>query len=390
MTSMSSYKSNRAELQHRIAQIDSLFANSSEQILYLYGFIPGGLKCQCCESTHLEFREGNRKADCLVCGKLNFLTAKTFLHGVRRLPDWVRAMWLLEDGVIFSANMFSSVTGMASSSASSMLATLSAVILEYMPDSETEYSGSFAEIFHRRSLQTPALKHPVSEQDIFDELEDEKMAASLDGHLERCLNELYDFQVGKAPKSSEGAICGAAIAPASSCTTVVVTSETQSAACSVGSELAPATHSQDWTREKAAFSLLSKEPRTFDWLSEALNLPTSELTLTLVHLQLADLVTQQPGQRYVRKRLLWVDNSNADGADKAKQFKPFFDFVRRVFQGISRKYLQLYLAVYWCSLNRRRWGVGRLFSACMRSRRRCYRARLNFVSPPVVAYCLHG
>lgn len=85
-----------------------------------------------------------------------------------------------------------------------------------------------------------------------------------------------------------------------------------------------------------------------------------------------------------------VGKFNADGADKAKQFKPFFDFVRRVFQGISRKYLQLYLAVYWCSLNRRRWGVGRLFSACMRSRRRCYRARLNFVSPPVVAYCLHG
>jgi hypothetical protein len=374
LTSMNMYRANRESMQSRIAQIDSLFADPSEQILYLYGFLPGGLKCQCCQSTHLELREGNRQADCLVCGKLNFLTANTFFHGVRRPIDWVRAIWLLEDGFAYSANMFAAVTGMTPSSVSSMLSKLLTVVLEQMPDYQTECSGAFAKTFRRRSLQTPVLKHPAAEQDIFDEIENEKMAFSLDAHLERCLDEIYDVPAPRTPE-----VCAGGVGLIG-----------QNTVCLEVMPIVPEAVSKDWSREKAVFACLSHEAKAFDWLGNACNLSAGDLTITLIHLELAGLIKPQFGQLYTRKRLLWVDPSVALSDDKSKKFKPFFDFVIGVFCGISRKYLQLYLAAFWCNSNRRRWGIGSLFGACMRSRRISHRSRLNFVSPPVVAYYLPG
>jgi len=387
VTSMLTYASKKEKLRSRIAQIDALFADPSEQILYLYGFFPGGLKCKCCRSAHLDLYKGNRKARCLVCGKVNFLTAHTFLHGVRRPIEWLRAIWLLEEGFSFSANMFADVTGMAPSSVGSMFSKLFTLLVGEMDDLESECSSTFVTTFKRRSVHTPALKHPSAEQEIFDEIENQKMAASLDSHLERCLDEIYAKPVGATkvaatvglPESAERSGCavpGVLSGSNSSC------GEFSDAKELVASAV---TSVVDWSKEKMVFKLLSKQPTKFDALGASAKLSIGDLSVALVHLELGGLIRTLPGHQYVRQRLLWTDKSSSKNGNKDKRFEPFFDFISRTFHGISRKYLQLYLGAYFCYVARVRWGVGRLFAACLRSRRITHRKVLAFVSPHVVA-----
>ena len=363
MTSIGTYHSKKENMQRRIDQIDSLFTGETDHLLYLYGFIPGGLKCHKCQSIYLDLLEGDRTALCSICGKVTYLTARTFLHGVRRPIDWVRAMWLLEEGYAFSANMFSAVTGMTTSSVSSMLSKLFIVLSNQMTNCAAESSSSFLPVLSKRSLQTPAMKHPQTEQDVFDEIENENRAESLDLFLEKSLAGIYENREGADEDT-------------------------------VSDESTSAEHNENptaWSNEKNVFKLLSKEPTSFEHIGKAAGLTVSELAATLVHLEIAGLIKPMPGQRYIQKRLMWTESKLvSESSKKENVFKPFFEFVARTFHGISRKYLQLYLSAYWCCTNRNRWNVGSLFTACMRNKPLTYRDRLAYVSPPVVAYYLQN
>ncbi|MBS1952925.1 MAG: hypothetical protein JST89_02000 [Cyanobacteria bacterium SZAS-4] len=284
------------------------------------------------------------------------MTAQTFFHGVRRPLDWVRAIFLLEDGVSFSANMFSELTGMASSSVSEILSKLWIVLSSHMEGCSVERSSSFLPSVSKRSLQTPTAKHPMAEQDVFDEIESENMAESLDTFIRRKLEEIYQNSNSTESFSADSNKNGAS-----------------------------------WLAEKSVYNLLSAEPKSFESIGSASGLSVGDLSLTLLHLELAGLAKSLPGNTFVQLRPFWTDITiSAQSREKSKKspFKPFFEFVSRTFHGISRKYLQLYLAAFWCHTSRRRWAVGTLFTACLRSKQLTRRDRLAYVSPPVVAYYL--
>jgi hypothetical protein len=403
---MKQYQDKFEEMQRRIAQIDSLFSDPTEHLLYLYGFLPGGPACRRCGSSHLELMQGNRIGRCLICGRNNYLTAHTFLHGVRRPLDYVRTIFLLEEGFPFSANMYSDITGMAPSSVNSMMAKVFSVVSKFMPKCVSESSSTFIELFHRRSSQTPTMKHPSSEQDIFDDMENEKMAASLDLYLERALNELYELPAvangdgGEFKPEKEAPVVAATactnVSSSAACNMVVTTQNLASPFATNKSDQptetaipADADSSNatvfDWTREKDIFKALSREPVSFDAVIDMTKLSAAELASALVNLELADLVKCVPGQMYAQKRLLWTDHQTLDKEEKEALFEPFFDFIENTFQGISRKYLQLYLAAHFAIACRKRWDLGQLFSACMRNGRLHGRQRLAYVTPAVVA-----
>lgn len=371
MTSIDTYKSKKEEMRRRIEEIDSLFTGEGDHLLYLYGFIPGGLKCHTCHSVHLDMHEGNRTATCLLCGKVSYLTAQTFFHGVRRALDWVRAIFLHEEGFSYSANMFSELTGMARSSVTEMHSKLWTVVSVQMESCSAESSSSFLSAINKRSLQTPAAKHPMTEQDVFDKIESENMAESLDSFIRRKLEEIYQNS-DSTDSISTDSISPDSIAPDS---------------------IAPDsnTYGASWLNEKSVYHLLSSEPRSFESIGSAVGLNVGELSLTLVHLELAGLAKSLPGNAYIQKRPVWTDTSiTAKSSERSKKspFKQFFEFISQTFHGISRKYLQLYLAAFWCCTSRRRWEIGSLFRACFRSKRLTRRDRLAYVSPPVVAYCM--
>lgn len=180
----------------------------------------------------------------------------------------------------------------------------------------------------------------------------ENMAESLDLFLEKKLDELY-----QSPDS--------------------VNSNSQQSNANSGS----------WINEKNVFNLLSKDPCSFESLASAAALNIGDLSLTILHLELAGLAQSLPGNMFVQKRPIWT-NTSVDTKTDENVFKPFFQFIASTFHGISRKYLQLYLAAFWCCASRMRWNVGSLFTACLRSRHLTNRDKLAHVSPPVVAYYL--
>ena len=66
----------------------------------------------------------------------------------------------------------------------------------------------------------------------------------------------------------------------------------------------------------------------------------------------------------------------------------FLGLISNEFHGISKKCLQLYLASFWCSLDRSRWAPGALLKACLSHAPIRYQQILNFVSPSRVMIVL--
>ena len=89
MNSAAKHSLNKEELRERVEKIDFLFTHDADYLEYLYGFVPGGLKCKFCESTNLSKEYGDRTALCLPCGKITHLTASTVFHGVRLVREWL-------------------------------------------------------------------------------------------------------------------------------------------------------------------------------------------------------------------------------------------------------------------------------------------------------------
>jgi hypothetical protein len=65
-----------------------------------------------------------------------------------------------------------------------------------------------------------------------------------------------------------------------------------------------------------------------------------------------------------------TSSSNPDASavspQDLKTINSFISFVHGTFHGISRKYLQLFLAEYWCLLDKNRWKIDSLLMECQR------------------------
>src|SRR5207248_1164481 len=99
-------------------------------------------------------------------------------------------------------------------------------------------------------------------------------------------------------------------------------------------------------------------------------MPAGELSAVLMQLELSELATRKVGDRYVRfiaanseqRRDLAREfaRTNESAAESKGSTLAVIDFVRSNYRGISRKYLQNYLAAYWCWIDRTRWHSGSL------------------------------
>jgi hypothetical protein len=89
-------------------------------------------------------------------------------------------------------------------------------------------------------------------------------------------------------------------------------------------------------------------------------------------LQMQELVERIDGNRYARRKAAettfatrFSSTNPLDAQDKATG--TIISYILINFHGISRKYLQLYLAEHWCCLDRLRWGFSSLLGACQLS-----------------------
>lgn len=328
-------ESQKQTLLRHLKLFKSLFKTERACMRALLSRLPTPV-CGRCGSKSTGRSDAERIAICRDCGFRFSLTAGTFFDGIKRARPWLATIWLLENGVRFNINQLHSALEIAYSTAWEMYQRLTFVINKAMEDAEEllfESSLFFESTFIRRSRATPANRHPIDEQA---EIEKEQAAKHSDS-VDDDFNQLSD-------------------------------------------------------EEKEVLGVLSEEPIHFDHLCQAVNLSVGTLMATLMMLELAGFVACLPGNRFqrlpgrARKRSA---NGSANSEQSLGDDQSLLDNLRKVgialihefHQGISRKYLQHYLAGFWCSLDRPRWAPGTLLQTCSQSSKVSRFQILSYVSP---------
>lgn len=323
----------------------------------------GLLSCRYCGSNELQGSYGARVLKCLDCNKHTWFTAGTFFNRIRRPRAWLAAIWFMEHGAAISSSKLSQLVGISQSSALAMLKKLTTVIENHMNDiSLAVPSAIFSDVICKRSRQTPAEAHPVAEQEEMERKAESLEHNSMDGRS-NCSkdNNIYleDADCGKDDSKND-------------CLKKNY------------SEIERGDRTQEFQGlEQEIYELLSDVPISANQLSIRTGAQISEVAVALVILELRDAITRLPGDQYIRnlpkKNSVYLEDCHIQNIVLATR-----KFIGEHFHGISRKYLQNYLAFYWCYVDRDRWHCGSLLEACLQFRPVTYIEILNYISPLIV------
>lgn len=308
-------------------------------------------RCQFCGSARLKLKFGNRIGNCGRCGKKFRMTAGTIFKRMRVARPYLVAIRLCERGIPFSARLFSRLCGIAYASALHIVKTILGAVLMAMQDSVLVSSFEFNSAICKRSLETPAQQHPVSEQEHANEVNCENAVG---------IEEAFAARIS------------------------LFKPELSSASDSILSEFDGKSTGDTPCPERQIYQLLSSEPKSIDTLIEVSRLEPKVVIATVSILELTDLATLVSGNRVVLSTEgLRAQLPQLDSQTKA-HISQFVWFIKKFFHGVSRRYIQIYLAAYWCFLDRIRWGNGAVFEQC------CKTAGVNlktFVSPVDLQFC---
>jgi hypothetical protein len=229
---------------------------------------------------------------------------------------------------------------------------------------DTICSSYFSHLFNRRSRETPARQHPSAEQ----------MTGDADSG---CI---------ESPPEDSSDTC--AFANSDNCRENESSSKNLDAN-SVSWEQS-AVVAQLEPRQRQVLDCLSSQPSHFDELLGASGIGIGEFSSVLISLELEGLIDRMPGDWFIRGQS--QENSPSFLSERLDSLTEsqrtvvlnIERFVKTCFRGISRKYLQLYVAAWWSGADRRSWPRNALFHLCSDSLP-CHPERLrSFVSAPLI------
>jgi len=284
-----------------------------------------------------------RDFPCDVCKRPVWVTAGTGFEQVELFRPWLAWFRLQERGIVLNAFQFHDLLEIPYFTAYKMSKQIHMKLCEILADpNRTAPSSAFSSIFYRRSRETPAGEHPVSE---------EKRA--------RLLVEKRSESISRRKVEQE--------------TPALIQPEFELS-----------------DKERLVFSAIVDAPISFGLLLRNTKLPVSQLSSVLTMMELKGALSRLPGDNYERADLLRISaNASLESAVTEKNdkttIKSLIKFVRAKYQGISRKYLQLYAAPFLFSEGLESWKEGALLDLFVRSKKIPYREILEYVSELQVA-----
>jgi hypothetical protein len=350
----------RALLAARLQEFDSLYPDKKAYFKEIQRFAGSDLQhsCKTCGCTELEDIESGRAGICKLCREQTWYTAGTFFHRIRKPKAWLFTIWLIGMSETFNACDLERLLGIAHSTASIIIKKVLTVIKDEMKEDRRAIelsSADFLEVINRRSRKTPVDAHPQAEEE---ELPTDFSSNTNSGKGQPTYTPSQESQPRLSLESPSG-----------------ITDST---------ELSEA--------EKEILSLLSKNPTHIDELCRLTNKLPQALSPTLMILELNGIIEGITADTYVLASPIKKQNSPASSNSGQDSSLPetsvlgFIEYIRSEFGGISRKYLELYLAFYWCYCDRSRWTTGSIIKACNRFPEFSYEQILAFVSPPKVSF----
>ena len=260
--------------------------------------------------TKLQFEA--RAFKCAACHRKNWHTAGTFFEGIQCLHAWLGAIWILGSGTPLSANRLHVLAGISTSTANNIMHKLNMIMASEI-GGYAVHSAAFETIFSRRSSKTPKDEHPRAELNDLPapELDDERAQREAHARLEVLMN-----------------LTGS---------------------------------------QRAVYELVPDgKPEHFDRLFDRSQMEVGSMCAALTVLELYGLVTRGAGDYYVRKPLpaAPLKFCAIEEGEQTKIIALMTDFVGRVYHGISRKFIQNYMAAYCCLISTRKWTFATLLQKC--------------------------
>ncbi|PZM84640.1 MAG: hypothetical protein DKT66_08400 [Candidatus Melainabacteria bacterium] len=323
------FTSSKEEIDLCFARFEEKFPTKADrEEAILKSLMPIGFRCACGNLvTDREY--GKRDVKCSACKRKSSITANTFYHGVRRLSAYCNGQFLMGEGIAISANDFAKRNGISSSQGNHILHTVSCEIVREMENAVEILTALLLEPVAKRSKETPAGEHPKKEQD----------------ELEKKSAKYGSQRAAKNPREFPAAL--------------------------------PLRE-----KDKSIFELLQERPLNIDELVALAKMALSELFSILTMLELDGFIRALPGNRYeVVQKIPTAQSMSVIGAPTEKLLKWFVRFVKLTFHAISRKYLQRYLARYWCFIDRKRWTFEALLKMCARAPYQSSSQLVSYVTP---------
>jgi hypothetical protein len=268
----------------------------------------------------------------------------------------------MEQGVIISSSRLHKLVGIAQSSALNIFRKLRLVIQDNFTEISLQASSQiFDRSFIKRSRMTPAGLHPQSEE-----------LASEDQGEDSSESKPNESSFGRPNPSAEQADFA------------------KDAGCNY-SENEEELVAQLTAPQQKILAVLSEKSTSFDELCCLADCQAGELSAALTIFELFQLVRATGGNRYSR---LHPKKSQGGARNASLNFSQshyteifgnaFASFIENHFHGISRKYLQGYIAAFWVCVDRTHWGADSIKLACHRHRPIRYQELIDYVTPQAV------
>ncbi len=311
-------------------------------------------RCSRCNSSELRRERGMRRYICSDCHYKGWILAGTYFEFMRKSRLWLGLIWFLEHGIQINALQFHQLAKCAYSTALMIFRKLGSVLheqlesmqLESMQTVDSVESAEFLSIFWKRSNQTPVGEHPSLEQEYFDYILETRTENDLHEHLAKTKTE----------------------------------TETETETETKARELPE--------QEALLLRLISDKKIHLDTICQLSGLYCGDVIGSLTFLETSNLVERHGGDYFTLKQKKIGNKRNRsdvpNSATKQVKIDSFITFVQSLIHGISRKYLQYYLAIFWCFEDRKRWSPSELLKACCRSTFRASRELFQFVTESCV------
>lgn len=312
-------------------------------------------KCMHCGSDELVRVYGSRVSYCRNCRGKNYCTSHSFFFRCKKIQAMLACIYFFQAGFCIPSTKLSEIFDITIATAQKIIKKISHVLKEQMKFELPKIaSSSFLQLFTKRSTETPARKHPRYEQKVLDdELREEEPG-----------DEDLDDPSRSGHKEHSRA------------------DEAQNKASSLIAE-----------SDLSVFNFIQDDPVSFDELL-GLNLKSaSELSSLLGILEIEGLIKSLPGDKYVRFKpsndeIFFVNLTNdAEAQENIDQISFIVQFLMANFGGCSRKYLDLFLAMFWCQRDKARWCEGQVLRACLDYGYISFKSIYASVTPLITNYC---
>lgn len=343
-------------LENVVTRLNELFPTEDSCLAQLEQVLrPPGTRCRRCGSGETPVKLSRRMRRCVSCNDKVSFTAGTFFHGVRKIKPHVFTLIIHELAVQINARQIQLIFGLSYASAWELQRKIHYLICKNFPEAaSTVRSSEFRCLFRRRSSQTPAGKNPASEEAEIEVVQSQSQSEKFRDNLSSIFADEDAHSVTENVQRAMPLTCGQ-----------VPFAEEQ----------------------LRVYELLSAEPTHFDILFRQAHLGAGALSAVLSIMEMSGVVVRLPGDWFIRKS----EPANLDEDSLSPRMhaavRRIQQFVLSCFNGISRKYLQLYVAAWWYH-DDHDIAKGSLLSWCAKASLCGHRTIRQWVSPALIPVCV--